>query len=207
MCHLIEEEEDRAQVRVYCQALSVEMQRHLRFLEDVLVLLRYDDESDNSFARRHVLVREWVDSVVSGVSALAANKSVVISCDYDTSPCYVEGVPSLLQQALQNLLTNAIKFSHRGGNVQVSTRSFGDRLEVCVRDEGIGFTPAQGEQIFERFSKAGRAGTQGEPSTGLGLYLVRKVVSQHGGTVRAHSNGVQQGAEFVIEMPLAASPQ
>lgn len=108
-----------------------------------------------------------------------------------------------IAHVLQNLLTNAIKFSRPGGLIHLEAVQREDQLYIHIRDEGIGFDAVIGAQLFNRYT-AGRGGTHGEKSTGVGLYLARKIMEQHKGTILAESAGPDKGAIFTLVFPLNA---
>lgn len=104
----------------------------------------------------------------------------------------------LFKQVVKNLLSNAIKFSYPGTEVKVSTYKKDAKTFIDITDSGMGFEPQVAERLFDRFTKNGRKGTAGEPSTGIGLYLSRKIVKHHKGALTASSNGKGTGATFTI---------
>jgi len=111
-----------------------------------------------------------------------------------------------LTRAINNILWNSIKFTHPGGMVSVSTRETPDgRALLVVQDTGIGVPKAMQEKIFDKFTKARRPGTAGEPTTGLGLYLTKTVIESHGGTIDMESDG-QTGTRFIVSFPMDNHP-
>ncbi len=106
-----------------------------------------------------------------------------------------------LKRAINNMLSNSIKFSHPGGTITLSTRAApGDRVFLVVRDTGIGVPKDMRERIFDKFTKARRPGTAGEPTTGLGLYLTKTIIESHGGTIEMESDGAS-GTSFIVSLP------
>jgi signal transduction histidine kinase len=91
----------------------------------------------------------------------------------------IEGDEDRLEQVLRNLITNAIKYSPAGGNVEITLRRSGDEAEVCVRDYGIGIPSQDLDRVFERFARAGNVGLI--PGFGLGLSMSRDIVRAHHG--------------------------
>ncbi len=114
----------------------------------------------------------------------------------------VHGDRQRLEQVLANLLTNAFKYTPRGGAVTVSVRAEGTVAVVEVTDTGIGIRREMLSQIFEAFAQADHALDRAEGGIGLGLALVRSVVELHGGAVLAASDGPDRGASFVVRLPL-----
>jgi len=120
----------------------------------------------------------------------------------------VAGDPGRLQQVVWNLLTNAIKFSPREGRVDIEVAQRGEQVAITVRDNGAGIGPEFITHVFERFRQADASMTRRHGGLGLGLSIVKHLVEQHGGTVRAESAGEGRGASFTVELPLAkAAPR
>lgn len=175
-------------------------EQQLDFLSGVLELLSHNElERDDSFTPNTPL-EQVVTNAVNNVSQLAAAKDIYIHQDLGKDLTFTVN-PRAFTQVFQNLLTNAIKFSHAGGNIHINASRRNNQLGITVTDEGLGFAPEQAAILFNRYTTARKTGTAGEASTGLGLYLVRKIVEQHKGTIQALSNGVNTGATFEIKMP------
>ena len=119
----------------------------------------------------------------------------------------MSGDPGRLQQVLWNLLTNAIKFTPKGGKIQVLADRVASHLEISVTDTGEGIAPEFLPQLFERFSQADASTTRNHGGLGLGLSIVRHLVEMHGGTIRAESPGVGQGATFIVSLPILRGEQ
>lgn len=119
-------------------------------------------------------------------------------------PTWTSGDSTRLAQAVGNLLTNAQKFTDRGGEVHVGLRAHPGRrvAEVCVRDSGIGIETTFLPKVFESFMQADRSVDRSRGGLGLGLALVKGIIEHHGGNVRAASDGPGTGAEFIFELPL-----
>jgi PAS domain S-box-containing protein len=114
----------------------------------------------------------------------------------------ITGDPARLQQVLWNLLTNAVKFTPRNGKVQVYLRRVNSHVDITITDTGQGIAPEFVPHLFTRFSQADTSMARRHGGLGLGLALVKSLVELHGGTVKASSPGVGQGATFVVSLPL-----
>ena len=108
-----------------------------------------------------------------------------------------------LAQVVANLLTNAAKYSDPGSHVTVTAGRDAEHVLLRVRDEGIGIEPAMIDRIFEHFVQRRQTVDRAQGGLGLGLAIVRSLVTLHGGRVWAHSEGLGKGSEFVVELPLA----
>ena len=124
-----------------------------------------------------------------------------LSVDIPCQGLVVDGDQTRLAQVFANLLTNAAKFTDRGGCVGISAKREGDRIRVSVRDDGHGIASDMVERIFEPFIQAERPHDLAMAGLGLGLPLVQNLVELHGGTVKAVSAGMGRGSEFIVELP------
>jgi signal transduction histidine kinase len=129
----------------------------------------------------------------------AADKGIEIDVRVD-SPPRVEGDAVRLGQVLDNLVSNAVKFSSEGGRVVITAEADGDRARVTVSDNGIGIPADEQPQIFSRFFRASTATRGAIPGTGLGLAISRALVEQHGGTISLSSRE-GEGTEISISLP------
>jgi CheY-like chemotaxis protein/anti-sigma regulatory factor (Ser/Thr protein kinase) len=115
----------------------------------------------------------------------------------------IVGNPERVQQIFGNLLANAIKFSPKGGRIEIRLERDGERARVSIADPGEGIEPAVLPHIFERFRQADSSTRRRHGGLGLGLAIVRSLVELHKGTVTAQSPGVGKGATFTVTLPLA----
>lgn len=110
-----------------------------------------------------------------------------------------------MKEVLINFIGNAIKFTPRGGSITVVSQLIGDFVQVSVHDTGLGFEVGESEKLFKKFSTLnshGHVQSAQYQSTGLGLYISKGIVSLHGGSVAAHSDGVHRGAMFSFTLPV-----
>jgi len=109
-----------------------------------------------------------------------------------------------LAQVIDKLLSNAIKFTPKGGTVEVRVLADGDRAVLEVADSGIGIPDSEQSTLFERFFRTSNAVERRIPGTGLGLYIVRSLVQAHGGVITLRSVA-GEGSTFRVELPTAAA--
>ena len=143
-----------------------------------------------------------IRTAVETVQPAAAAKEIDLVADLQGPLVGLVGDPSRLQQVMWNLLSNAIKFTPKGGTIRVAATRLESQFEISVRDSGIGIEPDFLEHVFDRFSQADVGSTRRYGGLGLGLSIVKQLVELHGGTVRATSAGVGQGATFAIHLPV-----
>lgn len=151
-------------------------------------------------AMEAVDVRALVASVVDAFRAIAQVQDKAIAAGIELSEgAVVRGDRDKLSRVLGALLGNALKYSDRGGHVEVRVRRTAAGTELAVSDDGPGIPPQAHDQVFQRFGQA--AGEAQRPGTGLGLYFCRLVVEAHGGTI-AVDNRPGRGATFRFTLPL-----
>jgi PAS domain S-box-containing protein len=153
--------------------------------------------------REPVELAAVIAAAAQSLVSVADAKGVSLRLDVDAGGGLVEGDPHRLQQVVLNLLSNAIKFTPAGGRIEVRVERDGDRARIVVSDTGQGIAPAVLPHVFDPFRQADGTHTKQHGGLGLGLAIVRHLIALHGGTVRAHSEGVGRGATFTVELSLA----
>lgn len=129
-----------------------------------------------------------------------SEKHIRLECDLDPEAGNVAADPARLRQVLWNVLKNAAKFTPEDGEIQVTTKALGDRVEVRVQDSGPGIAPDLLPRVFEAFEQ-GQGVTRQFGGLGLGLAISKALVELHGGTIRVESDGIGKGSCFSIEVP------
>ncbi len=143
-----------------------------------------------------------VQAAVETVRPAANAKGVRFQMVLDPVSPTVSGDPNRLQQIFWNLLSNGVKFTPRGGRVQVVLERVNSHLEISVIDTGEGIRPEFLPHVFDRFRQGDATSTRTHGGLGLGLSIVKQLVELHGGTVRAASGGPGQGSTFAVTLPL-----
>jgi CheY-like chemotaxis protein len=146
---------------------------------------------------------EIVGHAVEAVGVAAQAKGVTLDLQVDAPVVRLSGDPDRLQQVIWNVLSNAVKFTNRGGRVDVAVRQGDGRVDLIVRDTGSGIAPAFLPHIFERFRQADSGISRETGGLGLGLSIARQLVEMHGGTITAESEGPGKGSTFRIALPVA----
>jgi signal transduction histidine kinase/ActR/RegA family two-component response regulator len=130
----------------------------------------------------------------------AAGHDLVVTIDPE--PITVIGDALRLTQVFANLMSNAAKYTNSGGTIWVTVSTESNRAVVSVRDNGIGIPPSQLPLVFDMFMQVDRSSRRAQGGLGIGLTLVRSLVALHGGRVRAKSDGIGTGSEFLVELPV-----
>jgi signal transduction histidine kinase len=149
-----------------------------------------------------VSVKDIIERVISALQALAQQKRVSLLADISqhTIPP-VEADPALLQQALQNLVENSIKYTDQGGQVQIKVNLRQDRIVFEVHDNGIGIAPVDQARLFEKFYRGAQQSAKQQRGSGLGLAIVKSIAERHGGRVWVESQ-LGKGSVFYLEIPI-----
>jgi len=146
-----------------------------------------------------------VDAAVESVMPTAQAKGIVLTKNIDSQAGPISGDSNRLQQIFWNLLSNSIKFTPRGGKVDVTVEQLGSLLEIRIDDSGLGISPEFMPFVFDRFRQGDASLTRQYGGLGLGLAIVKQLVELHGGTVRAESVGTGEGSSFIVNLPLATA--
>ena len=147
-----------------------------------------------------------VEAAVEEARAFAEAKGIALTSTVAPGMTAVYADPARMQQVVSNLLTNAKKFTGRGGSVTVTLNRQEGEARVTVRDTGAGIRPEFLAHLFDRFSQADSSTTRFYGGLGLGLAIVKHIVELHGGRVGADSPGEGQGATFWVTLPLVRAP-
>lgn len=144
-----------------------------------------------------------VEAAVDSATPAAEAKGIRLKAILGSSRDIISGDSARLQQVVWNLLTNAIKFTPKGGQVQVVLQRVNSHIELSVSDTGIGIPTSFLPHVFDRFSQRDSSITRDFGGLGLGLAICRQLVELHGGSIRATSQGEGTGATFSVQLPLS----
>jgi signal transduction histidine kinase len=172
----------------------------LRYLMEQLLASAQLDRASLQLSTGPVELGELCRAVVEG-AAVRLPESIRLDVAVPSSLVVVEADGDRLRQAIENLLDNAVKYSPDGGLVEVRVESRDGRGLVLVSDEGIGIPPDQQARIFEKFYRLDPSMTRGVGGSGLGLYIIRELVTLMGGEVGVES-ALGSGSTFTIDLPL-----
>ena len=183
------------------EAIERNTRAQARLIEDLLDLSRIVTGKIQLKVGRVDLV-EALESVLDSLGPAATAKQLEMVRGFGSEePLWVRGDPDRLQQVVWNLVSNAIKFTPRGGRVEVRAGRRAELVELAVRDNGEGVAPGQLPYLFTRFWQADPTATRRFGGLGLGLSIVRHLVELHGGSVSAESEGKGKGASFGVCLP------
>jgi heavy metal sensor kinase len=178
-----------------------EVDRLAKIVENLLALARLDaGEAKGAWAA--VDLAQVVNSTAQQMSLLAEDKDIAIQCKA-SEPAIVDGDRSRLKQVVVNLLDNAVKFTQPGGKVELSCHAINGSVLLEVADSGVGIPEEALGSVFDRFYRVDKARSREQGGAGIGLSIVKSIVTAHGGGVEALHNQ-PAGSRFVVRLPCHA---
>jgi signal transduction histidine kinase len=177
--------------------------KRLTSMVDHLISDAMADAFDITIRREPVDIAALVNEVAEANLPSAVNKQQSISVS--APPNFVTMCDAdRIREAIDNLVSNAIKYSPIGGKITVVVTHEGENTVIRIADEGAGLSPEDLGRLFGRFQRLSAKPTAGESSTGLGLSIVKRIIDMHGGHVTAQSPGPGQGSTFTVTLPATA---
>ena len=177
--------------------------RHMaRLLDDLLDIARIT-QNKIEIRREYFDLDKLVENAVEEVAPWFRDHNIELAIDRSKVPLFLLADPARIHQIQVNLLMNAAKYTSPGGNVWYSTRREGGEAVITVKDTGVGMSRDLVERAFELFEQADETLDRSDGGIGVGLTLVRSIVELHGGSVKAKSDGLGLGSEFIVRLPLA----
>jgi signal transduction histidine kinase len=178
-----------------------QVQQMVRLIDDLLDLSRIS-RGMIELRRERVPLETVVRNAVETSRPLIEQSGHRLTLDLPAEPLFVDADVTRLSQVVANLLNNAAKYTHPGGDIRLAVSAGESDVAISVRDNGVGIPAPMLPQVFEMFIQVDRSLERSQGGLGIGLTLVKRLVEMHGGTVAVHSEGRGQGSEFVIRLPL-----
>lgn len=195
---------DPAMITRALQTIERNAKAQLQLIEDLLDVSRII-RGQLRLQVAKVNLANVISAAIETVQHAADAKEIQLQTVLDPTAGEVSGDFGRLQQVFWNLLTNAVKFTPKGGQVEIRLSRINSHVEITVTDTGCGISAEFLPYVFERFRQADSSTTRPYGGLGLGLGIVRHLVELHGGTVHAASPGVGLGATFVVKLPVMAT--
>ncbi len=173
-----------------------------RLLDDLLEASRVT-QNKVEIRKQPMDLRTVVEEAAAAVRSMMAVSHLQFTCTIDPRPLIVDGDAARLQQVCTNLLTNAAKYTPRGGCVTLEATRDGTDAIILVRDDGVGIPPDMLTAVFELFVQSSRTIDRAQGGIGVGLTLARSLVEMHGGSVQAASEGEGKGSLFTVRLRLS----
>ena len=174
--------------------------RHLQHLIDDLRTLSLADAGELSLQRQPIAPRELLARVAATHGAKATDKQITVQVQADADLPTIDVDPDRMVQVLNNLMSNALRFTQEGGAITLGAKSDGGMVTLSVRDNGAGIAQADLPNIFARFYRGDKVRNVEEGESGLGLAIAKSLVEAHGGTISIES-GLGAGTTFTIALP------
>ncbi len=182
----------------FATKIIVGIEQMTKLIDDLLDLGRI--EAGVGLARETCHLDEIVNGIVDTLQPHAISKGLAFNVEMPNNLPSVSGDPTLLRQAITNLLDNAIKYTPAGGQVRVSVSKEPDRFRLSVTDTGLGIAPADQTHLFQKFFRVKQRGSSQVKGSGLGLAIVKSIIERHGGRVWVDSR-LGKGSTFYMELP------
>lgn len=202
LAELIKLENKDEEIHDYCDKIIEQNEKQLHLIQTVLNMLRQDHFYVEEAEKYPHQLTDLISKAVRSLEVDLTQKNISL----------INEVPAALEvkvqqdtflQVLINIIHNAIKFSPRNSPITVSAQRLGKKINIQIQDYGIGFESEKDqEKVFERFTSLRREGTEGEPTTGIGLYLCKKILQRHKGEIYLTSEGSHKGSTFHIILPV-----
>jgi PAS domain S-box-containing protein len=183
------------------EIIERQVQQMKRLVEDLMDVSRIS-RGRLQLQKQRVRLQEIVSQAAESMRPLVESRRHRLEVILTQDPIEVEADPDRIRQVVVNLLNNAAKYTDPGGEIAVTLDREADDAVLRVRDNGVGMQPEQLAGIFELFTQAHPSLHQSQSGLGIGLALVRDLVTLHGGTVQARSEGVGKGSEFIVRLPI-----
>ncbi|QLC65352.1 HAMP domain-containing histidine kinase [Flavobacterium sp. LPB0248] len=203
LAQLIISENPSESVKNLAELICESTDLQFRYIENFIKLLKEQDEVVKVNQEvKTVLFPNIIPFINEQVEQRLFDKNIKLALAVECNEAKLKIDEGLLIQVLVNLISNAVKFSYFDSEIKVRIFSEHSKLIVTVRDKGMGFDKNQIEELFKKFTKMSRLGTANEGSTGIGLYLCKKIIERNKGGLTASSEGKNKGAEFRIEFDI-----
>ncbi len=149
-----------------------------------------------------VELKPILSAIASGFSQAALSKSITLKVNFPDNLPTIKADHQQLQHVIDNLVSNAVKYTPQGGVVEFSARVEDKSVCIEVKDSGLGMTPEDIANAFQEFRRLSARPTGGESSTGLGLFIAKKITELHHGGISIYSEGKDKGTTFTVKLPV-----
>lgn len=184
--------------RMYLEIVSSEVKRLTKLVKTMLDLSRIESGRDKiTLAKTDI--NELIRHVVIRLSQKIELKGIIPEIEISDEPLFVYADSDKIEQVLQNLIDNAIKFTEKDESIYISTEQKGDKVFVKIKDEGSGISEEDLKFIWDRFYTVDKARSGNKTGTGLGLSIVKTIIDQHNETITVNS-AINKGTEFIFTL-------
>ncbi|MEM8520783.1 HAMP domain-containing sensor histidine kinase [Flavobacterium sp. PL12] len=199
LAELILDENPSETVQEYAQLIKKSTTQQFVFIEIFIKLLKDEEELLNRPLKVNTInLRSIFDIVLIQAAPKLISKKIDLTPIFEIDEVLLTIEEDLLVRVLVNLIDNAIKFSYPESKIQFKASMIDGKIGLVVSDSGIGFDRKYKEELYRKFTTRSRVGTSNEPSTGIGLYLCKKIVEKYQGKLTLDSAGVNLGSTFSV---------
>jgi signal transduction histidine kinase/ActR/RegA family two-component response regulator len=197
--------DDPAAAEGYRAMMDRQLKQMVRLVDDLLDISRITT-GKLELRKERVDLASVLSDAVEASGPLIDRGGHQLTVSLPAGAVVLDADPTRLGQVFLNLLTNAAKYSEKGGHIRLTVERDGGEVVVSVRDSGIGIPAAHLPHVFEVFVQVDAEWRRAQGGLGIGLSLVKEFVGLHGGRVEAQSDGIGQGSEFVVRLPAGVAP-
>ena len=198
---LLDITQDISQTRNAKQIMKRQMSQLCKLVDDLLDLTRITYNKIN-LMKEHINLNELVKSAAEDIRPRYVTEGIALSLQIQAQPIYLNADSVRIAQIIQNVLSNAIKFTPSEGNVCLTLKQEGNNAIIIVQDNGIGISPELLPKLFTPFTQADHTLDRKNSGLGLGLSIVKGMAELHGGSASAFSEGLGKGSTFTIRLPM-----
>ena len=196
---MILDENPSSAVKELTELIYESTTQQFHFIDSFIKLIKEQDEiSKKEIHFKKINLQKVVSDVADQVGQQLTKKNIELISAVKIAEAQIQIDAELLIRVLVNLIDNAIKFSFAESEIRLDVYTDKTKLVLTVSDSGLGFDPSHKDELFKKFTSKSKLGTANEHSTGIGLYLCKKIIERHQGAIVAKSRGINQGAQFSI---------
>lgn len=192
--------ETQEDVPIY-EIMERQLEHMVRLVDDLLDVSRINT-GKVQLRLEQVVLRQIIDDAVAACRPQIEAAKHELTIRIPAEPVYLNADPARLAQVLTNLLQNASKFTESCGHISLTADCVQQQVEISVKDSGVGIPKEALPRVFDVFAQVQDVRTRTKGGLGLGLSIVKSLVEMHGGTVEVQSEGLGQGTEFTIRLPI-----
>ena len=186
------------------EVINRQMRQLSRLIDDLLDVSRIT-QGKVQLRREALDAARVLQSAVDTVQPLMEERQHELTVSFRPGTLHLEADPTRLEQIIVNLLSNAARYTDKGGEISLRARVEDGQVVIRIKDNGMGIPPEKLPLMFELFTQGNRSLARSEGGLGIGLTIVRSLAEMHGGSATAHSEGVGRGSEFVVRLPALAA--
>jgi len=198
---LLKEEESASEREIMMTNIHSLAEQQLAIMESTLANLRNESKTQGKLEKVELDLRKIIAEVIKTQKVALDQKKINVEFNCN-SALILRGNETAFRQVFLNLISNAIKFSQTDGKIWINAEKTKSEINIAIIDQGLGFKKEVSEALFKPFTEHSRLGTKGESSQGMGLFITRRFINKHSGTLMARSEGLNKGSTFSIQLPL-----